>query len=42
MNGIRCQLIVCNYCSIIMFKNRIDNYLVWAGYTYIRTCGLSI
>ena len=25
-----------------MFKNRMDNYLVREGYTYIRTCGLLI
>ena len=28
--------------SINIFKNRIDNYLVRAGYTYISTCGLLI
>ena len=40
MSGINCQLIVC----INMFKNRIDNYLVRAGYTYSHrpTRGLSI
>ena len=33
MSGINCQLIVCILVSIDMFKNRIDNYLVLAGYT---------
>ena len=28
--------------SINMFKNRIDNYFVTPGYSYIRTRGLSI
>ena len=28
--------------TINMFKNRIDNYLVRAGYIWIHTCGLSI
>ena len=31
-----------HYSSINMFKNIIDNYLVMAGYTWIRACGLSI
>ena len=35
MNGINCQMIVCILVVliIIMFKNRIDNYLVRAGYS---------
>ena len=33
MSGINCV----NSNSICMFKNRIDNYLVRAGYTWIRT-----
>ena len=37
MCGINCRLIVCILAVLI-----IDNYLVGAGYTYIRTCGLSI
>ena len=28
--------------SITMFKKRMNNYLVRAGYTQIRMCGLSI
>ena len=39
MSGINCRLIV---CILAVFKDRIDNYLVRAGYTLIRTCGLSI
>ena len=40
MSGINCRLIV---CILAVFKNRIDNnYLVRAGYTLIRTCGLLI
>ena len=31
-----------NSGSVNMFKNRIDNYLVRARYTWIRPCGLSI
>ena len=35
MSGINCRLIVCILAlgSVNMFKNRIDNYLVRAGYT---------
>ena len=39
MNGINCQLIVCILVGLVlfvstsMFKNRIYNYLVRAGYT---------
>ena len=33
MNGINCQLVVCMHINT--FKNRIDNYFVRAGYTYI-------
>ena len=33
MSGINCQLIVCILVAINMFENRIDNYLVTAGYT---------
>ena len=32
MSGINCQLIVCTLV-VLMFKNRIYNYLVNAGYT---------
>ena len=32
MNGINCQMIV-NVSSVNMFKNRIDRYLIRAGYT---------
>ena len=32
MSGINCRLIVC-ILAVLMFKNRIDNYLVRAGYT---------
>ena len=43
MSGINCQLIVYILVTTInMFKNRIDKYLVRAGYSKIRTCGLSI
>ena len=35
MNGTNCQMIV-NASSVNMFKNRIDRYLVRAGYTYMR------
>ena len=41
MSGINCWLIVF-ILAVPVFKNRIDKYLVRAGYTYIRTCGLSI
>ena len=33
MSGINCRQIVCILAVLIMFKNRIDNYLVRAGYT---------
>ena len=34
MSGLNCWLIVCILAVlIIMFKNRMDNYLVRAGYT---------
>ena len=35
MNGTNCQMIVLMLvqCSVNMFKNRIDRYLVRAGYT---------
>ena len=42
MIGIMCQLSVCILVVLIMFKNRIDNYLVRACYTYIDTCRLSM
>ena len=42
MSGINCRMIVCNLAVLIMCNARIDNYLVRAGYTYIRTRGLSI
>ena len=32
MSGINCRLIVCILAGVNMFKNRIDNYLVRAGY----------
>ena len=32
MSGINCQLIVCILAVFITIKNRIDNYLVRAGY----------
>ena len=34
MNGTNCQMIVCvNASSVNMLKNRIDRYLIRAGYT---------
>ena len=33
MSGIGYQMIVCILVVLIMFKNRVDNYLVRAGYT---------
>ena len=33
MNGTNCQMIVFNASSVNMFKNRIDRYLIRAGYT---------
>ena len=33
MYGITYQLIVCMLVVLIMFKNKIDKYLVKAGYT---------
>ena len=33
MSGINCQLTECILAVLICFKNRIDNYLVRAGYT---------
>ena len=33
MSEINCRLILCILAVLIMFKNRIDNYLVRAGYT---------
>ena len=35
MSGINCQLIVCILVVLIMFKNRIDNYVAGAGYIYV-------
>ena len=36
MNGTNCQIIVL-MCSVNMFKNRIDRYLIRSGYTKMRT-----
>ena len=33
MNGTNCQMIVIFASSVNMFKNRIDRYLIRAGYT---------
>ena len=33
MSGTNCQLIVCILEVLYMFKKRIDNYLIRAGYT---------
>ena len=37
MSGISCQVIVVYSNSVSMSKNRIDNYSIRAGYTYIHT-----
>ena len=42
MSGIILLSADCVHSNSDMFTNRIDNYLVRAGYSYIRTCGLSI
>ena len=36
MNGTNCQMINVNASSVNMFKNRIDRYLIRAGYTQMR------